>query len=100
MTAQIVRFPFMSVMEAREIVSNPDLHDEASVLDACEMLAICGGWEDRQRAKTLHAQIVSRAVCEINAAGRRRARIGALIEGAVGAACLFGLLYLFLLFTP
>ena len=38
MSAQVIRFPSMSVAKARQIIANPDIHCEASVLDACEFL--------------------------------------------------------------
>ena len=96
MSAQVIRFPSMSVAEARQIIANPDIHCEASVLDACEFLQVYGDWMDHERAKALHAAIVRDAIADLNRKGRIRRWLGDLF----GAVCLFGILYLFLLFTP
>jgi hypothetical protein len=96
MSAQVIRFPSMSVADARKIIANPDIHCDASVLHACEFLQTYGDWMDHERAKALHAAIVRDAVAEINPKGRIRRWLGDLI----GAVSIFGILYLFLLFTP
>lgn len=103
MSAQVIRFHSMSVAEARQIIANPDMHCEASVLDACEFLQVYGDWMDYERAKALKAAMIRDAIDEINRKGRRRQtlrRIATIAGDAVGALSLFGILYLFLLFTP
>jgi hypothetical protein len=54
---------------------------------------------DRERAKALHATIVQDAVADINRKGRIQ-RGMAIAGDLIGAAILFGILYIFLLFTP
>ena len=75
MSAQIIRFPTMNVADARQIIANPDLHDDASVLDACELLLADGDWIDHERARLLHAAIIRSAVADINREGRVRRRL-------------------------
>jgi len=99
MSAQVIRFPSMSVAEARYIIANPDIHCDASVLDACEFLQTYGDWMDHERAKALHAAIVRDAVAEINRKGRIRRGL-AIAGDLIGVLSLFGILYLFLIFTP
>ena len=99
MSAQVIRFPSMSVAEARQIIANPDIHCEASVLDACEFLQTYGDWMDHERAKALHAAIVRDAIADLNRKGRIR-RWLAIAGDVIGVLSLFGILYLFLLFTP
>lgn len=96
MSAQVIRFPSITVAEARQIIANPDMHCEASVLDACELLQTYGDWMDHERAKALHAAIVRDAIADLNRKGRIRRWLGDLF----GVLSLFGILYLFLLFTP
>ena len=99
MSAQVIRFPSMNVADARQIIANPDLHDDASVLDACERLLADGDWMDHERARLLHAAIIRAAIADINREGRVRRRL--VIAGdVIGVASLFAILYLFLLFTP
>lgn len=99
MSAQVIFFPSMSVAEARQIIANPDIHDKASVLDACEFLQTHGDWMAHNRAKTLHTAIVRDAIAELNRKGRFW-RALTIVGNLIGAASLFGILYLFLLFTP
>ena len=99
MSAQIIRFPTMNVADARQIIANPDLHDDASVLDACELLLADGDWIDHERAKLLHAAIIRVAVAGINRDGRIRHH-WRFAGDVIGVASLFAILYLFLLFTP
>lgn len=96
MSAKVIRFPRMTVADARRIIANHDIHDDASVLDACEFLQTYGDWMDHERAKALHTTIVRDAIAHINRNGRIRRWIGDLF----GAVCLFVILYLFLIFTP
>lgn len=96
MSAQVIRFLSTTVADARLIIANPDMHDDASVLDACEFLQAYGDWMDHERAKALHAAIVRDAIADLNRKGRIRRWLGDLL----GAVCLFGILYLFLLYTP
>jgi len=99
MSAQVIRFPSINVADARQIIANPDLHDDASVLDACERLLADGDWMDHERARLLHAAIIRAAIADINREGRVRRRL--VIAGdVIGVASLFAILYLFLLFTP
>jgi len=99
MSAQVIRFPSMNIAAARQIIANPEMHDDASVLDACEFLLTRGDWIDHERAKALHAAIIRDAIADINHDGRIRRAL--LIAGdVIGAASLFGILFLFLLFTP
>jgi 4-alpha-glucanotransferase len=103
MTAQVIRFPDMSICDARQIIARPNLHEEGAVLDACELLEARGDWMDYERAKALKAAMIRDAIDEINRKGRRREklrRIGTIAGDALGALSLFVLLYLFLLFTP
>lgn len=103
MSAQVIRFPTMSIEDARVLISNPSVHEEGAVLDACELLMTRGEWMDYERAKALKAAMIRDAIDEINRKGRRREklrRIAAMAGDAVGALSLFVLLYLFLLFTP
>lgn len=99
MSAQVIRFPSMSVAEARQIIANPDMHCEASVLDACEILQTYGDWMDHERANSLHAAIVRDAIADLNRKGRIRLWL-AIAGDVIGVLSLFGILYLFLLFTP
>lgn len=103
MSAQVIRFPQMSVADARLIIARPDMHEEGAVLDACEILELHGDWIDYERAKYLKDAMIRDAIDEINRKGRRREklrRIAAIAGDAVAALSLFVLLYLFLLFTP
>lgn len=99
MSAQVIRFPSMTVADARQIIANPDIHDDASVLDACEFLQTYGDWMDHERAKALHAAIVRDAIAGLNRKGRIRRGL-AIAGDVIGVLSLFGILYLFLLFTP
>ncbi len=99
MSAQVIRFPSMSVACARHIIARPDMHRDATVLDACEFLQAAGDWMDHERAKALHAAIVRDAVAGLNRKGRIR-RWLAVAGDVVGVISLFCVLYLFLLFTP
>ena len=99
MTAEVIPIPSMSVAEARQIIAHPDMHDAATVLDACEFLRDRGDWMDRERAKALHAEIVRIAVSGINRAGRIR-RWLLIVGDLLGTVALFGILYLLLIFTP
>lgn len=103
MSAQILRMPALDIAAARHLVAYPDLHDDGAVLDACDMLEARGDWIDNERARALRAVLVREAIDRINRRGRmrRKLKLLALISGDVlGALSLFGLLYLFLLFTP
>ena len=103
MTAQVIRFPAMSIEDARVLISNPNVHEEGAVLEACELLEARGDWMDHERAKALKAAMIRDAIDEINRKGRRREklrRIGTIAGDVLGALSLFVLLYLFLLFTP
>lgn len=103
MTAQVIRFPDMSICDARHIIARPDLHEDGAVLDACEQLEARGDWMDHERAKALKAAMIRDAIDEINRNGRRREklhRIGTIAGDVLGALSLFVVLYLFLLFTP
>lgn len=99
MSAEVIRFPSMTVAEARQIIANPDIHCEASVLDACEFLKVYGDWMDHERAKALHAAIVRDAIAELNRKGRRW-RLLEMFGDTLGVAGIFAILFLFLLFTP
>jgi hypothetical protein len=99
MSAQPVRLPTIDTANARQIIAHPDHQDAASVLDACEHLQTYGDRMDRERAKALHATIVQDAVADIYRKGRIQ-RGMAIAGDLIGAAILFGILYIFLLFTP
>lgn len=99
MSAQVIRFPSMSVAEARQVIANPHIHCDASVLDACEVLQTYGDWMDHERAKALHAAIVRDAIADLNRKGRIRRGL-AIAGDVIGVLSIFGILYLFLLFTP
>lgn len=103
MNAHVIRFPDLSIANARHIIARPDLHKEGAVLDACELLEARGDWMDYERAKALNAAMIRDAIAEINRKGRRRQklrRIAAIAGDAVGTLSISALLYLFLLFTP
>jgi hypothetical protein len=82
-----------------QIIANPDIHCEALVLDACEFLRTYGDWMDHEHAKVLHAAIIRDAIAGLNRKGSIR-RWLTIAGDVIGAAHLFGILYLFLLFTP
>jgi len=99
MNAQPVRLPTIETANARQIIARPDHKDEASVLSACAHLQIYGNGMDRERPKVLHTAILRDAVTNINRKGRIR-RGMATAGDVIGAALLFGILYIFLIFTP
>lgn len=96
MNAQVIPFPQDSIERARETIARLDLHDDATLLDACELLMWQGDWIDHERAKILHAAIIRASVREMN----RRHRLVRFLGDALGAAIIFALVFLFLLFTP
>lgn len=99
MTAEVIPIPRMHIAEARRIIACPEIHDTATVLDACEQLLAQSGGLANARAEELHAALIRSAVAEIN----RRQQIlrGLAIVGDLfGAVGLFGILYLLLIFTP
>jgi hypothetical protein len=98
MTAEVIPIPRMHIAEARQIIACPEIHDTATVLNACELLAQSDGLP-RIRAGQLHAALARSAVAEINR--RQRIMRGLAIAGDFfGAVGLFGILYLLLIFTP
>ena len=99
MSAPPIRLPTTDTANARQIIAHPDHQDAASVLRACAHLQIYGSGMDRERAKALHTAIVRNAVTDINRKGRIR-RGMATAGDVIGAALLFGILYIFLIFTP
>lgn len=86
MAAELVPFPNaarprwarISVGEARDVVARPDLHGEAEVLDACDILEGLGDWMDAQRAHHLRLAVLRDAVAQLNRKARRRARLAAV----------------------
>lgn len=99
MTAEVIPIPRLHIAEARQIIACPEIHDTATVLDACELLLAQSDGLPRIRARQLRATLVHSAVAEINR--RQRIMRGLAIVGDLfGAVGLFGILYLLLIFTP
>lgn len=99
MIAEVIPIPSMSVAEARQIIAHPNMHDAATVLDACELLRERGDWMDRERAMALRAEIVRIAVARLNLTSSIR-RWLVIAGDLLGAVALFAILYLLLIFTP
>lgn len=94
MTAAVVFLPSLDVATARQIIAQPDLHDDAAVLDACELLMRRGDWMDHERARLLHRAIWRAGVDELQREALRPERNRRLLQRAT-----LGLLLLLLLFT-
>lgn len=96
MSAAIIPFPAMTLVDAREIVASADRHDDNAVADACQILAARGDWMDHERARELRRMLD----LELLARTHRRRAIRETLSDALGLAGLFAALILFLLLTP
>lgn len=99
MSGVITALPRHGLCQARLLVADPSGHDSPQVLEACDVLERYGNRTDQIRARALRTAILSRT---IQCHGRRQAwqRRLVLLANAIGILALFGLLFLFLLFTP
>lgn len=92
MSAQVVAFPnaarprwaTLSVAEARDVITRPDMHEAGAILDACDVLEGLGDWIDASRARQLRAAVLREVVAEIDAKARRARRMAAIGVVAVG----------------
>lgn len=73
MTAGVTEMPGQQLRQARLIVAKADLHNDAEVLSAAEVLITYGDWLDVERGRELRKALSYKGVREINRASRRRA---------------------------
>lgn len=52
--SEVVDFVMDEIADARTVVRRPDLHSDARVLEACQLLIWRGDWLDLLRAVELH----------------------------------------------
>jgi hypothetical protein len=99
MSGAITPLPRRSLSQARLVVADTGGHDAPQVLDACNVLELYGSRADQIRARALRAALLDGS---IQCHGDRQPiqhRL-ALLADVFGVLALFGLLFLFLLFTP
>jgi hypothetical protein len=99
MSGIITSPPHRSLSEARLMVADTSGHDAAQVFDACDVLERHGSRADQIRARALRTALLAGAIQCHGDRQPTRHRI-ALLSDVLGVLALFGLLFLFLLFTP
>lgn len=67
MTAQILTTParHVALHDARQVAHRPDLYDNATILDACAVLACWGDWLDVTRATELRRAVAAEQRAEV-----------------------------------